>query len=290
MDNKIIIIGHPRCGSGYMAELFSTFGCNVKHEEWGENGISSWLFAVDPQDLKKLKASYAPYGPTRPEKVNSKYIIHYVRDPFNAIPSIIGEDSFMDSYIYRKRILQKKYGINLDEYSAVDKATVSFLLWNKMIEEQAPAITIRVENATEAVKAYLVKMGLGAKQVRQFPDKRNNSRPKINVDWTTLRKDLLFAIDRWCRDYGYPELTPRINPLHVQKPMQVIEKQSSLVAVDIPQNKTLNILKPRSRPQSRPQLIDNIETNKTLNLQRCTLNQLQVNKGFSIRTKPKIRF
>jgi hypothetical protein len=54
-------------------------GLNVMHEEMGEDGIVSWLFAV--------QSSKVPWGPS-PQDYTFDYMFHLVRHPLMAIPSI----------------------------------------------------------------------------------------------------------------------------------------------------------------------------------------------------------
>ena len=55
VSKKVVVIGHPRCGSGFAAHVLSSVGLDVGHEVMGENGISSWMFAVDDERC--------PFGP-----------------------------------------------------------------------------------------------------------------------------------------------------------------------------------------------------------------------------------
>ena len=41
----ILVAGHPRSGTGYMAQLLSSMGLQVGHEVVREHGISHWQFA-----------------------------------------------------------------------------------------------------------------------------------------------------------------------------------------------------------------------------------------------------
>ena len=78
---KYLIIGHPRCGTGFMSKLFLKNNLEVGHEKMGANGTSDWQYAI--QDSKCF-----PW--TSGVRINYQFdkIIHNVRDPFTAIPSI----------------------------------------------------------------------------------------------------------------------------------------------------------------------------------------------------------
>src|SRR6185437_5691190 len=47
----ILITGHPRSGTGSAAALCRQFGLDVRHEEVGEDGIASWMMAVDDWNI-----------------------------------------------------------------------------------------------------------------------------------------------------------------------------------------------------------------------------------------------
>lgn len=44
---KILIVSHPRSGTGFAAMCLQDIGIKVGHESLMENGISSWLWAAD---------------------------------------------------------------------------------------------------------------------------------------------------------------------------------------------------------------------------------------------------
>ena len=171
-----------------------------------------------------------------------------------------------------------------------------------MIEEQSPEITIRVENATEAVKGYLSKMGWGVKQVKPIPDKRTNSRPRVNVDWTLLQEDLLVAIDKWCAQYGYQALSTRIKTSQNTKPTIQNTKPPIQNTKPTIQNTRQTIQKARTRNGSQtsekndnsdiivqPRLQHEIK-HVDMNTPATPRNTVRTNKGFSIRAKPTKRF
>ncbi len=204
-NHQVIIIGHPRCGSAYLATLFSAHAYDVRSEEWGEDGIASWTLAINPKDLQALKAAG---GLRRPVGVENKYIIHHVRDPIQALPDIIEEDQNRASYDYRKKILLTKYQVNLDDYLPLDRAAISFILWNKMIAEQEPGLVIHVEDAIAPLREHARKLGWNLeKQLKGLP---SYTQTKLQVDWSSLRPDLLDVLDAWCLAYKYPNLSESI--------------------------------------------------------------------------------
>ena len=201
---KILITGHPRSGTGYCAKLFQAFGLDVQHElETGEDGISSWIMIQD----------VIPY-PWGPEKIDYTHMIHVVRDPIEAIPSIMAEnnpwnsDWHQASYNYRKEIIKHYYGINIGYYSSEeDKAAISYLLLNRLVKNAH--LTIRVEDCVQTVSNFvwnLCRKSLSS----DLPPTNYNTRPKPKADWSNMDPDLLEELDRFCEKYGYPTVSSRI--------------------------------------------------------------------------------
>lgn len=83
MKKSIGIIACPRSGTGYASKLFSLNGIDVGHEEFGRDGISSWVLVS--MDNK------SPWGPSYIEVIE-KYpdiiFYHQVRNPLDAIASL----------------------------------------------------------------------------------------------------------------------------------------------------------------------------------------------------------
>ena len=77
MNNKIVIVGCPRSGTGYASKFF-----NIGHEKLNKNGISSWCLAFDNAlygpNLQKVKDYF---------KDNKIKIYHQVRNPLKTISS-----------------------------------------------------------------------------------------------------------------------------------------------------------------------------------------------------------
>ena len=74
----ILVMGHPRSGTGYMSVLFNAFGLDVQHEnQMGNDGISSWLFG----------GCYLPLWGPDPRNYEFVNRIHLVRDPIKVLSS-----------------------------------------------------------------------------------------------------------------------------------------------------------------------------------------------------------
>nr|QBK88107.1 MAG: hypothetical protein LCMAC202_04690 [Marseillevirus LCMAC202] len=237
LSNQVIIIGHPCCGSSEIAKIFAAFDYDVRYEQWGKHGVASWTLAIDSKDLWDLNAVG---GLRRPFHVENKRLIHHVRNPLQAIPDIIEEDRNKESYDYRKKILQKKYHINLDDYSALNRAAISFILWNQIIAEQEPGLVVHVENAVDPLRQY-VREFLGWNFLKKVPEYQLRARIQ---DWSSLRSDVQSVLDDWCSAYNYPKLSESIGQSTVISQDDII---SQVLKNTRPNPVMTNILGPRSR-------------------------------------------
>ena len=160
VKKDILILGHARSGTGYMAHLFNYFGAQIGHENYRENGISSWLFVniVNKTNISNL------WGPSRRMQDEYKYIIQCVRDPINAVRSIYLEHKMHPGvFKFRQRIIKKWLNIDIELIDNItskpstpeDRAVLSYIYWNEIIKQQNPIITVQVENAVEPVKKFI---------------------------------------------------------------------------------------------------------------------------------------
>ncbi len=152
-----------------MAHLLCAFGLDVGHERLGANGISSWMFAVDDDPY--------PFARNRGAELRRDKqfatVIQHVRNPADAIPSIMVENRHSPvSYQFRRRHILKELGIDLDSYpDELERAGVSYLAWNRLIERMNPQLVVQVENCEEPVRRLLVSQGLVAAEFvpRELP-------------------------------------------------------------------------------------------------------------------------
>ena len=213
----VACVGHPRCGSAYMAHLLTAFGLDVGHERLGAHGISSWMFAADDDPY--------PYARNRGAELRrDKHfatIIHHVRNPDQAIPSIMVENQHSPvSYQFRRRHILKELAIDLDAYTSdLERAVVAYLAWNRLIEKMRPSLVVQVEHCEVQVRQHLVSQGLIPAEFRplQLPPKTLNSakpykgqvirKPRLEAaDWSGLSKNITEELRQFCLKYGYLEV------------------------------------------------------------------------------------
>ena len=195
---KYLITGHPRCGTCFMSKLFKYNGFDVGHEFMGENGTSNWQYAI-PND------KCFPWTVNNRQVYDFDMVIHNVRDPYAAIPSIVftetprkGENSWRTvSEEFRRKYIQ------FPDTNVIENAVHSYLGWNLIIEKQNPDSAVRIEYAVE-------DLDLG---FEDLADKKVNSREHKSLtkaDWESIPETLMKQLDEFCIKYKYPILSTRI--------------------------------------------------------------------------------
>jgi len=209
----LLIVGHPRCGSGYMSRLLMALGLDVGHERMGKHGISSWMFAVfdqNPYSLDKYSAS---------RNLNHfEFCIHHVRDPKMAVPSIMRENRYSElSFEFRSKHIKQHFGVDLQKYSSeIERAVLSYIYWNKIISKCKVDLIIRVEDADRYLADWLVKQKIITHRPPKidFPKKNIKSgkpykgvvykKPQISEkEWNAISQELLMELNAQCQQYGY---------------------------------------------------------------------------------------
>jgi GR25 family glycosyltransferase involved in LPS biosynthesis len=213
----LLVVGHPRCGSGYMAALLAAFGLDVGHERMGAHGISSWMFAADDEEYP---FAANPEAQTRRDK-HFAVIIEHVRNPAEAIPSIIVEnENSAASYQFRRRHLLGELGFDLDSAAhPVERAALALLGWHTLITRLQPQLTVRIEDGEDALRRFLVTRGFvsDAFHPAALPPKNANTRkpyqgviiekPALQAaDWAGISPGTRERLQEFCRQHGYPSL------------------------------------------------------------------------------------
>ncbi len=205
---KYLITGTGRCGTGFMANVFTSVGLNCTHEqvfnrnglvyaleqielrrkypEWGWAGESSWLaspFLMHP-DLKDL------------------IVIHLVRHPLNVINSNLRLHFFTHPHYGPYFNWMSQY-VDLDKYDNVyEKAVYWYLELNKFTEQRAD-IRHRVEDDP---RILLDQLGINYSGYDIYDNTKYNSRTgygnvKLNVG--QVHKGLVNRLAEMSYSYGY---------------------------------------------------------------------------------------
>ncbi len=208
-----------------MSQLFQKCNLQIGHERDWEDGMSCWFFAVFSE--------YSPWGiPKQPGlsrfDFEFEYVVHYVRNPLNAIPSILmqidetyarGIEKKASSYIFKN--VDKYLGINIEKnyVDNLETAIASYLFWNKIIENSQPSATFKVESCESEVLQFLREKNLtdlnniDRSKVFDIRLKNyNNSLQKFQVsakpvvtnrDWENVNESLKKELNEFCDRYGY---------------------------------------------------------------------------------------
>ncbi|MEO0405915.1 MAG: glycosyltransferase family 25 protein [Cyanobacteria bacterium P01_A01_bin.135] len=217
----LLVIGHPRCGSGYMSALLKAFGLDVGHEKMGQAGISSWMFAVEDDQL--------PYGQGKHSASTKhkyfRYRIHHVRDPRVAIPSIMRDSQHAPpSYGFRQKHIQLNFDVDLDACASdLEKAVLSYVYWNRLASRDAE-LTVRIEDGEAGLLAFLKETtlmdvaadltqfdALPAKTInanKPYQGKRYDKPQLTRADWRTVPPPSLALLNAQCARYGYDPIQP----------------------------------------------------------------------------------
>jgi hypothetical protein len=176
------------------------------------------MFAVD--------AESCPYGVDESARRKAlsrfRYTVHHMRDPKEAIPSIIRENLHSPvSYAFRRRFILEHCDVNLDALSSdLERAAASYIYWNEIIERTQPNLRVRVEDAEQALTDFLRRHDLVAppstSAALPFWDVNSNmankdqdyAKPDVKaLDWDSMDKGLEALLRNCCERYGYGDFS-----------------------------------------------------------------------------------
>ena len=168
-NKKILVVGHPRTGTGYTAKLLQSWGLDVQHERMGEDGTSDWSLASGDKSLWQ-DVNFKDY--------EWDIIIYCVRDPRESIASIAyTEDINNISLSHREKWAKFKRANN-----RLVTAIVSLTSWNSMIMKLEPDFIFKVEDRQQNLFNFLKKRGFKVKKSENIVPTGYNSRQHSNID------------------------------------------------------------------------------------------------------------
>ncbi len=210
----LLITGHPRCGSAYMAHLCRQLGLDVGHERDGAHGISSWMMAVDDPEN--------PYS--HDDIARSRLRLHwdelilYVRDLRTAVPSVMRDIRYAPHTLaFRQRHVKDALGVDLDSFeNPVEKAVLSITTWTQLVVAQRPALTVRIETDHANLVEFLIGRGIVGEEAKNIAldlAPKNTDKPYKRVvypkpdveqrDWAALSGEGLDALAWYNETFGY---------------------------------------------------------------------------------------
>lgn len=236
MKLKYLITGTGRCGTVFMARFFTSLGIPCGHESvFDFNGleiakkkisgelspclsfisIQKWVdnqWLEEPawlEDVTKIEAesSYmaAPY--LNDSVLDNTTKIHIIRNPFKVISSFCHSINYFqksdpsnkwEDFIY-KNLPQLK-----QEMSQYDRASLFYILWNKMIEKSKPNFLFKIEDNLEKIIKFI---RLDNKQF--YNDKKTNSigKNKKYFDLNMIEsKEIKQEIIQFAKKYEYSSI------------------------------------------------------------------------------------
>ncbi|GAB4260818.1 MAG: hypothetical protein Kow0013_04720 [Pararhodobacter sp.] len=209
---ELLVLGHPRGGTGFVAQALRQWGLDIGHEAEGRDGLSSWMFAVEDD----APWAMAPVARNR-RMLRCRHVIQAVRDPMAAIPSIMREDAHAPvSLAYRRKHILAHGGVDLAQIdNPVERAVISLTSWAEIIRKQNPTLTVRIEDGLPSLRDGLRTLGYAVAPDAPLDipvfnaDKpyRGVRYPKPEVtlrDIAALTPSARASLTRYAEFYGYP--------------------------------------------------------------------------------------
>ena len=172
---KLRVVGMPHSGTGYIAKLLQSMTWRVGHETMLENGICAWEYSY-PDSIRKFKVR--PFM-RRYNNVQFDHLIYIVRDPRHCFTSNF--NSLVAEIGHGKTTAMNHFGIPA---AATTQAVVNWMIgWQRMILSQSPDVTIRVEDAPEALPDFFEQNGYQYGQPGNVPTNVNSRKQRLKKTW-----------------------------------------------------------------------------------------------------------
>nr|QFG74170.1 MAG: capsular polysaccharide synthesis protein [Megaviridae environmental sample] len=207
---EFLCIGHPRCGTTSMSYYLNQMGYDVGHENIDKNGVSSWMLAVKDKNY--------PWGNiTDKSKYYFKNIIHVVRNPFDAIPSIILENKYSPdnkSYKFKKKHINRIFNKSLPDIDfrnislldEIELAIKTFIYWNKICEKCNPETICKIEDISSLQKFNTknIILNTSKKNANKKYGGKKYEKPHISADmYQNINNNLKKELQIFCKKYNY---------------------------------------------------------------------------------------
>ena len=145
-ERIVVGLGHPRCGTGFAANLLAASGIEVGHERLGRDGIVSWMLVSEREAV--------PWGDALGPLGGYRRIFCVARGPLAAIPSIIAENRKRRSLKFRNKVALERTGAAIgaetdDPREQVALAVASYVIWYEMALALKPGFVFRIEKGVD---------------------------------------------------------------------------------------------------------------------------------------------
>lgn len=205
-----LCVGHPRCGTNSIAHYLQQMGHDVGHENMKSAGVSSWMLAVED-------SSYPWGNVTNKSQYYFKHIIHVIRNPFHAIPSIILENKyspFNKSFLFKRKHIKRILNIDLplvdfnncDFKTEFKVAIQCYLYWNRICERLKPGTICRIEDISSLSKFNLYNRHIEAdrKNSNKLYNGKKYLKPVVTPEmFESLEPKIKGELQCFCEKYQY---------------------------------------------------------------------------------------
>jgi tetratricopeptide (TPR) repeat protein len=202
------MIGHPRCGSGYVAQAFQARKIDIEHNRLSTDGVCSWMAAV--------KDFSVPHGdPTADCRFGETGA--FLRHPKDALPSIVLENGKSSSFLFRRYHIWNQFGVDLALLDdPIERAVASLVHWMDIVASCRPDFRVRVEhfsddftNAIELGKTRLMPSAMDPDETLSALYNSSEQRylvakPSYTADdYARVRPELRCKLEQLCETWGY---------------------------------------------------------------------------------------
>ena len=218
-----LIVGHPRCGSGFSSYYFNLLGIKACHEQTkdlnftGYKALSSWAMTIVHTPDDNISPRFGQFGADWRRNITYGTKIVYLRNPFESFKSIIDENTNEIANNFsikiRNAYIKKKLNKNILVYNThIEKAIASYLFWYELLlNDTENLFFFRIEHDLEKLQEYLKKEHKCQLNDVSGADVNNqvNSKPNVRTNLTkehysNVNKDLMKSLNDFCVKYGYP--------------------------------------------------------------------------------------
>jgi hypothetical protein len=212
----LLMVGHPRCGTGYAAQVCRQLGLDVGHEKLGADGISSWMFAVEAEDNP-----YAQDEVARTRRALAwKHLVMPVRDLATAVGSVMRDSMHAPpSYQFRREHILRLSGLDLEQIATpLERAVHSVTTWTRIVLALEPALWFRIEDQHLRLRDFLVDARLcppecRAVEIDTAPVNANKAyrgvhypKPEVDdADWQALPAAARAEVAWYCKTFSYAD-------------------------------------------------------------------------------------
>ena len=194
---KILVVGHPRTGTGYTAKLLQSWGLDVQHERMGEDGTSDWSLASGDKSLWQ-DVNFKDY--------EWDIIIYCVRDPRDSIASVV----YTEDIIKNSKDFRNKNGKIYHNDNPIVRAINSLVEWDRLITGMNPSITYRIEKDSKDLYEYLknhTDIVWNNSHVGMRYNQRNHKNwEEMTSEFLTVPRRYRNKLNEYCERYGYSKV------------------------------------------------------------------------------------